>query len=59
MPPHSLTNFEIDKYYQNEPKVNGVCSRKNLPKSKGWSIHNFSTLIQINKNSLDSFVREW
>ena len=22
MPPHPLTNFEIQKYYQNEPKLN-------------------------------------
>ena len=27
MPPHPLTNFEIQKYYQNEPKFNGICSR--------------------------------
>ena len=31
-PPHSLTNFEIQKYYQNEPRFNGVFSRDNLPK---------------------------
>ena len=31
MPPHPLTNFEIQKYYQNEPKFNGVYSRDNLP----------------------------
>ena len=30
MPPHTLTNFEIQKYYQNEPRFNGV-SRDNLP----------------------------
>ena len=30
MPPHRLTNFEIQKY-QNEPKFNGVFSRYNLP----------------------------
>ena len=34
MPPHSLTNFEIQKYYQNKPKFNGVYSRNNLPKLK-------------------------
>ena len=27
-----LTNFEIQKYYENEPKFNGVFSRDNLPK---------------------------
>ena len=32
MPPHPLTNFEIGKYYQNEPRFNGVYSRDNLPK---------------------------
>ena len=30
MPPHPLTNFEIQKYYQNEPKFNGVYFRDNL-----------------------------
>ena len=32
MPPHPLTNFEIKKYYQNEPRFNGVFSRNNLRK---------------------------
>ena len=30
MPPHPLTNFEIQKYYQNEPRFNKVFSRDNL-----------------------------
>ena len=30
MPPHPLTNFEIQKY-QNESKFNGVLSGDNLP----------------------------
>ena len=34
MPPHLLTNFEIQKSYQNEPKFNGVYSRNNSPKIK-------------------------
>ena len=34
MPPHPLTNFEIQKYYQNKPRFNGVYSRDNLPKIK-------------------------
>ena len=33
MPPHPLTSFEIQKYYQNEPRFNGVFSRNNLPKT--------------------------
>ena len=31
--PHPLTNFEIQEYYQNEPRFNGVFSRDNLPNS--------------------------
>ena len=34
MSPNPLTNFEIQKYYQNEPKFNGVYSRDNLQKIK-------------------------
>ena len=42
MPPHPLTNLEIQKYYQNdaqrssknEPRFNGVYSSDNLPKIK-------------------------
>ena len=29
--PHPLSNLEIQKYYQNEPKFSGVYSRDNLP----------------------------
>ena len=31
MIPHPLTNFEIQAYYQNELRFNGVFSRDNLP----------------------------
>ena len=31
--PRPLTNFEIQKYYQNELRFNGVFSRDNLPKA--------------------------
>ena len=33
MLPLPLTNFEIQKYYQNEPGFNGVYSRNNLPET--------------------------
>ena len=43
MPPHPLTNFEIQKYYKNEPRFNGVFSRNSLPKkNKGWGLYNKS-----------------
>ena len=32
IPPHPLTNFDIQKYYKNEPKFNGIFSRNNLHK---------------------------
>ena len=31
IPSHHLTNFEIQKYYQNKPRFNRVYSRDNLP----------------------------
>ena len=31
IPPHPLTNFQIQMYYRNEPRFNGVYSRDNLP----------------------------
>ena len=34
MSPDPLTNFEIQKYYQNEPRFKGVYSRDNLQKIK-------------------------
>ena len=37
MPPHHLTNFKIQKYYQNLPKFNGVYSKNNLTKIKHGS----------------------
>ena len=32
MTPNPLTNFEIQKYYENKPKFIGVFSRDNLSK---------------------------
>ena len=45
IPLHPLTNFEIQKYYQNEPRFNGVCSRDNLLKR----IKNGAYLINLDK----------
>ena len=41
-PPYPLTNFEIERYYQNETRFNGVYYRDNLPKKQkdGWDILN-------------------
>ena len=42
MSPHPLNNFEIKKYYQNEPKFTGVYSKKNVSKIKERGIYNKS-----------------
>ena len=31
IPSHPLTNFEIQKYYQNKTRLNGAYARDNLP----------------------------
>ena len=63
MPPHPLTNFEIQKYYQNETRFCGVCSRDNPPKIKDEAyvinLHEYSDIgtqwfalyVQNNNNS--------
>ena len=52
MPPHPLTNFEIQKYYQYESKHNGVYSRNNLCKIKGG-------LYIINLDEYESIGAHW
>ena len=34
MPSHTLTKFEIQKWYKNEPEFNEVFSKDNLYKTK-------------------------
>ena len=48
MPTHPLTNSDIQKYYQNKAKFNGVYSRSYLPKIKdGGYIINLSEFKSI------------
>ena len=49
---HSLTNFETQKYYENEPKFNGVYSKNNLSKIKD------GTFI-INLDEYESVETHW
>ena len=57
MPPHPLTNFEIQKYYQNEPKFNGVYSRNNLPKKKdGAYVINLDEFKSIGTHCITLYV---
>ena len=58
MPPHPLTNFEIQKYYQNEPRFNGVYFRDNLPKIKdGAYIINLDEYSDIETHWVALYVR--
>ena len=58
MLPHPLTNFGMQKYYQNEPNFNSVYSRNNLPKIKDGTYLINRDESEINRNPLDSFVCE-
>ena len=55
--PYPLTNFEIQEYYENEPKFNGVFSRDNLPeKIKDGGIRNKTWWICRYWYTLDCFI---
>ena len=57
MPPHRLTNFETQKYCQNEPKFNGIYSRKNLSKkNNGASIINLDQYESIGTHWIALYV---
>ena len=45
LPSHPLTNVEIQEYYQNEPRFNGVFNRDNLPNS----IKNVAYVINLDE----------
>ena len=54
---HPLTNFEIQKYYQNEPKFNGVFSRDHLQKIKdGAYIRNLDEYSDIGTHWVALYV---
>ena len=54
-----LTNFEIQKYYENEPKFNVVFSRDNLPKTKnGTYVINLDEYADIGTHWIALFCRK-
>ena len=69
MPSHSLTKFEIQKYYQCEPKFKGVYSRNNLSKIKDGphiinldeceSIGTHCIALYVNGENITLIVLEW
>ena len=54
MPFHPLTNIEINEFYKNESRFNGVYSRNNLPKiiKKGPYVINLDEYGNTGKNGL-------
>ena len=58
LPPHRLTNFEIQKFYQRELRFNGVYSRDNLPKIKdGVYIINLDQYSDIGNHWITLYSR--
>ena len=60
MLPPPLTNFEIQEYYENEPKFNGVFSRDNLPKKikDGAYVINLDEYADTDIHGLLYFVKK-
>ena len=57
MVPHPLTIFEIQKYYENEPKFNSASSRNNLRKIKdGTYVINLDEFKSTGTHRIASYV---
>ena len=58
MPPNPLTNYDIQKYYQNEPKFNGAYSKNNLSKIKdGAYVLNLDEFKSIGTHWIALYVK--
>ena len=59
MLPHPLTNFKLERYYQNEPRFNGFYSRNNLPKKKnGAYVINLDKYADVGTHWIASFCNK-
>ena len=60
MPAHPLTNFEIQEYYKNDPRFNGVYSRVNLPKTikNGAYIINLDAYADVGTHWIALYVKD-
>ena len=58
MTPHPLTNFEIQRYYLNESRFNGVYSKDNLPDktNEGASVVNLDEYSDIGTHWIALYV---
>ena len=59
IPPHPLTNYEIQKYYQNEPRFNGIYSRDNLPNTvkDGAYVINLDEYVDVGTHWIALYVK--
>ena len=57
IPCHPLTNFEIQKYYKNEPRFNVFFSRNNLPKKikDGAYVINLDEYVDVGTHRIALF----
>ena len=60
LPFHPLTNIEINEYYKNGPRFNGVYSRDNLPKTikKGAYVINLDEYENTGMHWVSLFVKQ-
>ena len=59
MLPHPLINFDIQKYYQNESKLNGIYSKNNLLKIKNCSfVINLNEYESIGAHEIALYVND-
>ena len=60
MPSLPLTNFEIQRYYENEQRFNGVFSRNNLPKKikDGAYVINLDEYVDVSTHWIALFCNE-
>ena len=57
MSPHHLKDFELQRYYENEPQLKSVYSRNNLPKRKdGAYVINLDDYESIRTYWIDLYV---
>ena len=59
IPAHPLTSFEIKEYYENEPRLNGVYSRDQLPKTikNGAYVINLDEYADAGTNWIALYVK--
>ena len=58
MLPHPLANFEIQKYYKNEPRSNGVFSRNNLFKKIKDEAYNLDKYANVGTHWIALFCKK-